>query len=299
MYTRVLVPLDGSKTAEKVLPWTRSLARCLNLAVELLTVIPIAGRAGHIMAERGRYLGPVIDEQENCIRLYLENIARDFPALTVTCTVTRGDPATAIIEKAAADRGTLITMATHGRSGIRRWLLGSVAEKVLRGTPNVALFVRVQDKINGGKTIDSVTVPLDGSTLAESVIPIATTIAKLMNLEIILFRAYELPASAYYGNEDFLPNYEELKAQVKIEVQSYLTKQIEALKSDGIEKASFYITEGAGPGEIIRYGRERPNTLIAMCTHGRSGVRRWALGSVTEKVVRHSGDPVLVMRAPP
>lgn len=297
MYARVLVPLDGSKTAEKVLPCASSLARCLDLAVELLTVIPIARKASQLIAERSRRREPVTDDQENCMRLYLENVSRDFPALNVKCTVARGDPATTIIQK-AADSGTLITMATHGRSGIKRWLLGSVAEKVLRGTPNTALFVRVHDRINAGEQIDSITVPLDGSTLAESVIPIAATIAMRMGLEIILFRAYELPASAYCGNEDYLPNYEELKARFKIEVQNYLAKQIEALKRDGIEKASFQITEGAGPGEIIRYGRERPNTLIAMCTHGRSGMRRWALGSVTEKVVRHSGDPVLVMRAP-
>jgi nucleotide-binding universal stress UspA family protein len=298
MYTGVLVPLDGSKTAEKVLPCAHLLAQSLNLPVELLSVIPIAAMASNTAGERARRFDAVIIEQENCIRLYLENITHYFPGLAVKCTVKRGTPAETIIERAAADKGTLITMATHGRSGIKRWLLGSVAEKVLRGTLNAALFVPVHDAIDTEKKIDFITVPLDGSKLAESVIPIATTIAKLMNLEIILFRAYELPASAYYGNEDYLPNYEELKAQVKIEVESYLTKQIQALKSRGIEKASFYITEGAGPGEIISYACERPNTLIAMCTHGRSGVRRWVLGSVTEKVVRHSGDPVLVMRAP-
>jgi nucleotide-binding universal stress UspA family protein len=289
--------LDGSKTAEKVLPCARSLARCLDLPVELLSVIPIAATASHIAAERARNFDAAIVEQEHRSRLYLENIARDFPGSAVKCTVKSGNPAEAIIESAAVDKGTLITMATHGRSGIKRWLLGSVAEKVLRGTPNAALLVRAHDE-KDTENIDSITVPLDGSKLAESVLPIVTTIARLMNLEIILFRAYELPASAYYGNEDYLPNYEELKAQVKIEVQNYLNKQIEALKNHGIENASLFITEGAGPEEIISYAHERPNTLIAMCTHGRSGVRRWVLGSVTEKVVRHSGDPVLVMRAP-
>jgi nucleotide-binding universal stress UspA family protein len=298
MYTRILIPLDGSKTAEKVLPCARALSRYLNLPVELLSVIPIATMASHIAAERAKYLDSAIVGQEHRSRLYLENIAREFPGSAVKCTVKRGNPAEAIIERAAVDMGTLITMATHGRSGIKRWLLGSVAEKVLRGTPNATLLIRADDELDTQKKMDSITVPLDGSKLAESVLPIVTTIAKLMNLEIILFRAYELPASAYYGNEDYLPNYEELKAQVKIEVQSYLNKQIEELKSNGIENASLFITEGAGPEEIISYAHERPNTLIAMCTHGRSGVRGWVLGSVTEKVVRHSGDPVLVMRAP-
>jgi nucleotide-binding universal stress UspA family protein len=214
-------------------------------------------------------------------------------------TIGRGKPAETIIEKAAANKGTLITMATHGRSGIKRWLLGSVAEKVLRGTVNALLLVRAngQAELKREPAVQSITVPLDGSQLAASVLPIVTTIAQRMNLEIVLFRAYELPASAYYGSEDYLPNYEELKDNVRKEVQSYLGKEIETLKSHGFEKVSFLVTEGSGPDEIISYARKRPDTLIAMCTHGRSGVKRWVLGSVTEKVVRHSGDPVLVMRA--
>ena len=109
-------------------------------------------------------------------------------------------------------------------------------------------------------------------------------------------RTYELPASAYYGRENYLPNYEELKNRVKKQAQDYLDKRIEAIKAEGVQRVSSVLIEGSGPNEIIDYARKTPNALITMCTHGRSGVKRWVLGSVTEKVVRHSGDPVLVMR---
>jgi nucleotide-binding universal stress UspA family protein len=299
MFTQILIPLDGSKTAEKVLPYARFVAEALRIPIELLAIIDVAAMASHVASESARHLDTIIAEGERRGRLYLEKIAGEFPGFSVRMTIGRGKPAETIIEKAAANKGTLITMATHGRSGIKRWLLGSVAEKVLRGTVNALLLVRANGlaELKREPAVQSITVPLDGSQLAASVLPIVTTIAQRMNLEIVLFRAYELPASAYYGSEDYLPNYEELKDNVRKEVQSYLGKEIETLKSHGFEKVSFLVTEGSGPDEIISYARKRPDTLIAMCTHGRSGVKRWVLGSVTEKVVRHSGDPVLVMRA--
>lgn len=299
MFTEILIPLDGSKTAEKVLPYARFMAEAFSIPIELLGIIDVAAMASHVASESAKRLDTIIAEGERSGRLYLEKIAGEFPGLTVKMTIERGRPAETIIEKAAANTGTLITMATHGRSGIKRWLLGSVAEKVLRGTVNALLLVRAEGRaeLKQKPVVQSVTVPLDGSQLAASVLPTVTTIAKSMNLEIVLFRAYELPASAYYGSEDYLPNYEELKDNLRKEVQSYLGKEIETLKSQGVEKVSFFVTEGSGPDEIISYTRKRPDTLIAMCTHGRSGMKRWVLGSVTEKVVRHSVDPVLVMRA--
>jgi nucleotide-binding universal stress UspA family protein len=299
MLTHVLVPLDGSKTAEKVLPYARFIADALNIPIELLAIVDVASIATQVASQSAKYIDAIILEGERHGSLYLEKIVDEFPGFAAKTIVRRGKPAETIIETAATDKGTLITMATHGRSGIKRWLLGSVAEKVLRGTANPLLLVRANEKpeLRQGAAVQTITVPLDGSQLAASVLPLATTIAKQMNVGIILFRAYELPASAYYGSEDYLPNYEELKSSLSKQVETYLAKEIETLKNHGVEKASFFLTEGAGPDEIISYARKRPDTLIVMCTHGRSGMKRWVLGSVTEKVVRHSGNPVLVMRA--
>ena len=74
--------------------------------------------------------------------------------------------------------------------------------------------------------------------------------------------------------------------------------KVDEMKQKDFKKVSFSAKEGLAADEIIAMAREIPNTLIAMCTHGRSGVQRWMLGSVTETVVRHSGDPVLILRAP-
>ena len=298
MYTRMLIPLDGSKTAENVLPYGRILARTFQIPVELMEVLDIAGMASHIAAEKARLLGTVVTEGERSSEQYLQKIASSFSDVNVRCTVEKGRPEDVIIEKAAADKTTLIAMATHGRSGMSRWLLGSIAEKVLRATTNPLLLVRANEEalIEGEAALRSIIVPLDGSELAESVLPTAVKFARLLNIGMVLFRAYELPASAYYGRENYLPNYEELKNRVKEQAQDYLDKRIEAIKAEGVQRVSSVLMEGSGPNEIIDYARKTPNALITMCTHGRSGVKRWVLGSVTEKVVRHSGDPVLVMR---
>ena len=86
-------------------------------------------------------------------------------------------------------------MATHGRSGLNRFLLGSVAEKVLRGTVNPLLLVRAtgEAKSDGEATLKSIIVPLDGSELAESVLPMVAGVAKKLDLEVVLFRAYHIP----------------------------------------------------------------------------------------------------------
>ena len=95
-------------------------------------------------------------------------------------SVEQGIAPEAIIEKAAVEKSTFIAMTTHGRSGLNRWLLGSVAEKVLRATTNPLLLVRAahEGKTEGEATLKSIVVPLDGSELAEHALPTVIEIAK-------------------------------------------------------------------------------------------------------------------------
>jgi nucleotide-binding universal stress UspA family protein len=176
MYTRMLVPLDGSETAEKVLPYARTLAGSLKIPVELLGVIEISR---YVSAEKTRYLDTLIDAAIRRNQEYLQRIAKTFPGSSVEYTVEGGVPEEVIITR-AADKGTLITMATHGRSGVNRWLLGSVTEKILRGSNNPLLVVRANEeaKTEGKATPDSVMVSLDGSEQAETALPIAVELAK-------------------------------------------------------------------------------------------------------------------------
>lgn len=300
MYSRMLIPLDGSKAAEKVLPYARHLAATLKLPVDLLAVIDIAEMAAHMAAEKARFLDSMVADGERNSEGYLRRVAPSFAGANVKCLVEKGKAYDTIIENAAKDKNTLITMATHGRSGMNRFLLGSVAEKVLRGTSNPLLLVRAAEgaAAEGSAAVKTVIVPLDGSDLAASVLPAAVDLAKSLDAEIVLFRAYNIPYGAYSSGDGFYDpvNLDALLASVKDEAIEYLDHETEALKRKGVARVSFVAKEGFSADEIIAYARECKNSMIAMCTHGRSGVKRFVLGSVTETVVRHSDEPVLVMR---
>jgi nucleotide-binding universal stress UspA family protein len=299
MYTGMLIPLDGSKTAEKVLPYARYLAGRLDTPVELLAVIDIAELAAQVSPEKARFLDTVINDGERQSKAYLSKIAATFPGRRIKCTIDKGSAGDTIIGRGEADTGMLIAMGTHGRSGMNRWLLGSVAEKVLRGTTNPLLLVRATDeaKSEGEAILKSVVVPLDGSEIAASVLPMVAGLGKNLGLEVELFRAFNIPYSVYgTGDGYYGVNVEELIAEVGNEAREYLEKKSAELKHLGVAKVTCTTKEGFAADEIISLSRKTPDNFIAMCSHGRSGVKRWALGSVTETVVRHTEDPVLILR---
>ena len=299
MFTKLLIPLDGSKTAERALPYARYLAEEQNVLIELLAVVDVANMATHMTAERALHLDTMVEDAVRASEKYLEAIAGTLSAAKIKTVVDTGRPEEVIIEKAAAEQNTLITMATHGRSGMNRWLLGSVAEKVLRGATDPVLLIRAREvtRTEDEPTLKSLIVPLDGSDLAEQVLPTAIELAKPRDLEIVLIRTYNIPTTAYAGVEGYALPIDDLLKGMRDEACAYLENKVADVKKLGGARVSFAAKEGLPADEIISFAKNLPGGLIAMSTHGRSGVRRWVLGSVTETVVRHSENPVLVIRA--
>ncbi len=297
MYTRILVPLDGSATAEAVLPYVEAFAAGFQTSVELMSVIDIGAMTTHLAPDKVHHLDTIIAAEEKKCATYLKNAAKIFSRFPTECRIVRGHPAETILETTSKDRDTLIAMATHGRSGAKRWLLGSVAEKVLRGATNPLFLVRAAAaNASPQRILNSIVVPLDGSSLAEQILPTVANWARAFDVEVTLIRAFEFPASAYYGSEDYLPDFDAFRKEARKEAAAYLKKKEISLVGEGVRTVSTVTIEGSAADEIIGYAQTAPRALIAMSTHGRSGVRRWILGSVTEKVVRHGNDPVLVLR---
>lgn len=292
MYTKIIVPLDGSAIAGGILPYVRTFARACHVPVELLHIITpevlevLSDPAHH------RYADDVETDMKLHGLSYLRARAASLPEPTaVECVVRVGDPAEVIVDEAKP--GTLVMMATHGRSGVQRWLLGSVADKVLHSVKTHLLLARTGEQSQGKEAVlKSVVVPLDGSALAEKILPWVVALSKVMDLEIILIRAHALPTTVYTADE-YMPNYGQLIERLKEEASSYIDTKVEFLKRQGV-KATSVIVEGDGAAEIIDFARKTPDNLIAMSTHGRSGIRR-LLGSVADRVVRNSWDPVLLM----
>ena len=297
MYSRILIPLDESKLAEQVLPYARYLAKALSIPVDLLEVVD--PEALNLLAnpKQGRFVDTLLADRKASSRNYLELIAGSFQGVRITFSIESGKAEELIIDKAAADKDTLIVMATHGRSGIQRWLLGSVADKVLHGSTNHLFLIRAteQGKTEGEAPLRKVIVPFDGSPLAEKVLPHVIDLGKKMRLEVIFLRAYALPPAV--TADEYGTYSQELFDQLEAEAKDYLAEKIKEAEQQGLSHVSSVVDLGYGAEEITALARKTPDNFIAMCTHGRSGVTRWVLGSVTERVVRHSGDPVLIIRA--
>jgi nucleotide-binding universal stress UspA family protein len=145
---------------------------------------------------------------------------------------------------------------------------------------------------------------LDGSGLAEKVLPTVTEMATRLKLEVVLVRVV---IRVYFGAPDAvlpmfganIPNQNELWAQASSEATKYLAGKVEQLRAEGLPDVSSVLIDGSAEGaaaEIIDLARKTKDNLVAMSTHGRSGIERWVMGSVAERVARHCSAPVLVIR---
>jgi nucleotide-binding universal stress UspA family protein len=143
----------------------------------------------------------------------------------------------------------------------------------------------------------TIIVPLDGSALAEKILPHVVTLAKNLKLEVQLLRMFEPPPNAYVVADGVIAQgptpYREAMQK---EAELYLAGKVDQLRAEGLDRVIATAIEGDAAGEIVDIARRTDHNLIAMCSHGRSGIGRWLLGSVAEKVVQHSRDPVLVIR---
>ena len=273
MYNKILVPLDGSTTAEAVLPYVEAFAAGFKTAVELLSVIDIGAMTTHLAPDRVRHLDSIVAYEEKRCAAYLEDVAKLFSHSGAECRIVRGTPAEIILESTRDDRDTLIAMATHGRSGAKRWLLGSVAEKVLRGTTNPLFLVRAAAaKTVPQRIVNSIVVPLDGSPLAEQILPTVCRWARALDVEVTLIRVFEFPTAAYLSSEAYLPDYDEFREEARREAAEYLKANEQFLVGEGVRTVSILTLEGAAADEIISYAQTAPGAVIAMSTHGRSGV---------------------------
>jgi len=140
VFNRLLLRLDGSKSAEQMMPWARMFAERFRLKVALLAVVDL--EAFLTSVERARRFDKLVEVTSAQSKTYLERVSGRFVGLKVKRTVAQGNAADIIVEKGAANPSTLIAMTTHGRSGLSRWMLGSVAENVVHDANNPGLVLR-------------------------------------------------------------------------------------------------------------------------------------------------------------
>lgn len=305
----ILVPLDGSTLAEQALPFARLYARLFEARLYLLNVVTeteeaaVAIEARTMSEDRGERTGVQYERIFHALaaqRRYAEEyMAERVAALSeegyqVSFVVETGNPADVIIETARTNAVTMIIMATHGYSGLRRWTLGSVAEKVVQATPAPVLLLRSRaEQTTNPPKLHRILVPLDYSELSEQALPLAFDLAKRTEqAEVVLLHA-DMPLASIYPSP-YLPSYEveEMRRQdAMTELKRLATTNRTATVQTRVLACTGYPAES-----IIGEADERHADLIVMATHGWSGLKRWALGSVASKVMHASTTPLLLIR---
>ena len=298
MYRRILVPLDGSEMAEVALSYAQGLAEKLGseIAVVYVEEFKLSDALENMTDLQTGEVEPVKYSAER----YLEGIAARAPE--VGSTVLFGHPAEAIVEYASKEDIDLIVMATHGRSGIRLWALGSTADKVVRVSNCPVMLIRAkgaQPDIHKRGTFKKILVPLDGSEESEMILPYVRELGIKLKAEIVLFQAVERAMHLYLADMvvTHLPYSDEEMEPFKADAESYLEKVKGSLKSDGGITLSSKVGIGEVAEWIIEFADEIDADLVAMTTHGRSGIRRWRLGTVAQKVVHAGNTPLMLVRS--
>ena len=297
MYSRILVPLDGSSLAEQVLPYARVLGKAFGAQVVLYGVFDPT----FMEAVASSYAGDPLSVKRRETRDYLSSIERRLADEGVNATSSFHDdepppltPADCILDEAERESPTLIAMSTHGKAGIGRWLLGSTTSKVFQAARCPMLVVRPDDDESPQQDagLGSVLVPLDGSPLAEQVLPHATAVAKALDLEVTLLRVTPGLRPAEMAPPPPEPREPDTEAVAYLET---IEQQLRRADVGAVKTRAEYAESAASV--IIDIAQELPNCLIALASHGRSGIGRWYIGSVADRVVRHARRAVLLTRA--
>jgi len=309
MYKKILVPLDGTQLAELALPYAKELSGRLNLDMTILHVCSPEEQVFTSMHQS--YIDQIAKRIANqAMEIQLNTSSPDeFKPIEAKGELVVGYPAEEILDYAKNHKIDFIIVATHGYSGLKRWRLGSVADKVLRASRVPILLVRTKtsDEVAYDKwPSKTLIVPLDGSGIAESVLPHVEILAKQRGIgpiNVVLISIVEQPTISSDYPEASMPisweeHVEQTIAWLKLGSKQYLEKIANRLTDSFGFKVKIRVLMGNPAKEIIKYSNRHPFSLIVMATHGHSGIFRWTYGSVADRVLRGSSSPVFLVRPP-
>lgn len=289
MFSKILVPLDGSAMAERALPLAVQFAEAEKGHLVLFRVVPYFTvlAADPLLYEEMNRLG------EDEALAYLRQIRADLDDPRMADTVCEvGSAAEGILRYAQENDVDLIVMSSHGRSGLNRWVYGSVAERVMSQAPCPTLIIN--SRIPTTQAPEKILVPLDGSELAERALQPALEIAAALGSEVHLLRV-TTSGEMRIETDSAAEAFTDLESSEVIQAQQYLEEQIAALEYADVRHA-VQVAKGTVAEAIIDYAAGQGIGLIVMSSHGRSGLQRWVYGSVAEKVLRSACCATMIVR---
>ncbi|HUF13948.1 MAG TPA: universal stress protein [Longimicrobiales bacterium] len=298
-----MVPLDGSPAAEHALPRAAAIAQRANACIRIVAVLP---GAGFLEPED---LPSAVSERlrrgKEQLSRYVDRVVATLRATShvrATGSVRIDAPVDGLLKEMEDKTVDLVVMTSHGRGGLKRAWLGSVTDALLRRAAVPVLVVKPTsdsqpDWKRPGPALDSVVVPLDGSTVAEAALEPAAALAELYGASLILLQVvttpYVVPPTAVpYGM--VVDHIEVLDRRSRAE--DYLQRVAERVRAEGLTATPIVIDQESIAEGIVAHSENGAETVIALATHGIGGVKRLLLGSVADKVLRLAEAPVMVVR---
>jgi nucleotide-binding universal stress UspA family protein len=298
MFNKILVPLDGSTLAEQALNPALGLAQWSGGEVILMRV-PMYSSSNIPISPAYEYPWPqdVHTPIQGESAKYLKNLRQSLAGerVPIRSLVVNGDRAGAIVDTAKMEKADLIVMSTHGRTGLSRWVLGSVTSRVLSNAPCPVLV------IHKPTPIAHILITLDGSILAENALAPGLVLARAFSSKVTLLRVIPDPDSGFdpfVMPENIALQTDLLRNEASLQhAENYLQDLIAIHQTKDIE-INGTVTSGLIASTILDFADENEVDLIAMTTHGRTGLGRWIFGSVTEKVLYKTSCAMLIIRPP-
>ena len=287
VFRSIIVPVDGSQLAEGAIPYALAIAERAHSKVRFVLVHP------------DQY-PPLLIEPANVYLKELTQRFRERLGQSLSSIILNGPAAPSLVKHAKEIGADLVVMTTHGRGGLQRAWLGSVADELIR-TSGVPVIVAHPSE--GGSfpvlNLREIFVPLDGSPLSETALEPASALAELWDAEISLVQmVYPVPlvpdpALPFASGYD-----KELTAWERDAASDYVRDIAEGLRARGIKASGIaLIGDKSVAHSLIELASPERVSLIVIATHGRGGLRRLVLGSVTDKLVRAAQVPIMIIPA--
>jgi nucleotide-binding universal stress UspA family protein len=305
LYKKICVPLDGSELAEKAISPAYKIAISMAeqaadegdeeirlVLIRVVSPVMLVAADPMLYDEMARLS---VDESQ----AYLNTVRATLPAgkVIIETQVLSGPPADSIVLFADERQIDLILMSSHGRTGSKRWVYGSVAEKVMHHAPCATVIIRAHVSVEMFQN-RKIMVPLDGSPLAERALEPALSLARAVDSDVVMLRIVSgpevLPESMTPVGENAPPD---SSVEERVEAETYLQK----IYADRPNQHLFFdvqLTTGDVAEAIVAYADAHHVDLIVMSSHGRSGIGRWLHGSVAEKVLRGADCATMIIRSP-
>lgn len=275
----IIIPLDGSTTAEKAVPLAYAMAGLLDADVRFVRVAD---------PDESARLDNLTSAGE-AFSKYALDLARDrgFDASRTSAHLLSGPPAATILDDARKQDAQGIVIASHGRSGFRATMVGSVADKVVRGADIPVLVVPGRGD-DTPTTVTQILAPLDGSEDSERILPVARAIAKALGAKVTLMQAFIAVPPHAAAFEYYVP---EAVEGIEESAKTYLQDHIESGESA-------LVSQGDAAAAIVSAAQSIDADLVVMAASGKGLAGRLFLGSTTDRVLHSLHRPLLIVRPP-